>query len=172
MKYLFITLISFISFTIYAQELHPQLEAFKNLVGGTWVADGEWGDGSPFEQEAIFEIGLSGNLIKTQTWGNISSSDYEKGLRSEGIRFWDASDSTLKFWEFDVFGSAIKGKVMIDGESLYLSYSYDFGSGPMKLTDAWVFISKDEYEFIVGVFEEGEWKQKYISTPIKRIPDE
>ncbi len=171
MKYLLVACTLVLSSSINAQDIQSELTPLKNLIGGTWIADGVWGDGSKFEQKVHFEAGLSGKMIKTKTWGNISASGYEFGLRSEGVRFWDASDSTLKFWEFDVFGSALEGEIMIHGKDLYLSYFYDFGSGPMKLTDAWIYTSKNEYEFIVGVFDEGKWKQKYISTPFKRTPD-
>ncbi|MBO6522900.1 MAG: hypothetical protein JJ971_03670 [Balneolaceae bacterium] len=171
MKYLLSIALFLISSSAYTQELHPQLGALENLLGGTWIADGQWGDGSAFKQESAFVIGLSGNMIKSKTWGNISQTEYKHGLRSEGVRFWDASDSTLKFWEFDVFGSGLEGEITIIDKNIYLNYNYDFGSGPMQLTDGWIFISENEYEFVVGVFENGEWKQKYISTPIKRIID-
>lgn len=171
MKGLFFAILFLTSHPVFSQVINPPLSVFENLIGGSWEAKGAWGDGSVFEQKVTFEVGLSGNLIKTKTLGNISASGYKFGLRSEGVRFWDTSDSTLKFWEFDVFGSAIEGEILVDGKDLYLSYYYDFGSGPMKLTDAWIYTSDNEYEFIVGVFDEGEWKQKYISTPFKRTPE-
>ena len=169
MKGLFLAILFLTSHPVFSQSINPPLSAFENLIGDTWKANGAWGDGSVFEQKVTFESGLSGNLIKTKTWGNVSHTGYEFGLRSEGVRFWNSSDSVLTFFEFDVFGSAIDGEIVVDGKDIYLSYFYDFGSGPMKLTDAWLYTSENEYEFIVGVFDEGEWKQKYISAPFKRI---
>lgn len=171
MKYLVPIFILLTALPGYAQEITPELEAFQNLIGGRWIANGNWGSGTSYKQESEFETGLSGKLIKVKTWGNISETDYSFGLRSEGVRYWDESESVLKFWHYDVFGSAATGDVSTNGKDIFLSYLYDFGSGPMKLTDAWIFKSKNEYEFIVGIFEEGEWKQKYLSASFKRKPD-
>lgn len=140
------------------------MQAFENLVGGSWKAEGEWGDGTPFKQHIEFEWGLSQTIIKSKTFGNISTEGNEFGLRNVGIRAWSSEDSVMVFWEFDIFGGITEGTVKAKGKDVYYHYTYDAGQGPMELTDAWIFKDNDTYEFIVGVFREGKWEQQYLST--------
>lgn len=107
-------------------------------------------------------------MIKTKTWGNISAEGFEFGLRNEGVRAWSEEESAMLFWEFDVFGGITEGRVKAEGKDLYLHYIYDFGTGPTGLTDAWLYQDEDSYKFVVGVYRNGEWKQKFLSIIMKR----
>ncbi len=169
MKTLLIILLALLTMnTAKAQEKKPSLQVFKNLVGGTWKGEGTWSDGSPFKLDLEYEWGLSGNLVKSKTFGNISNDGYEFGLRNEGIRVWSEEVPGIVFWEFDIFGGITEGTVMVDGHDIYYHYLYDFGQGPVELTDGWIFKDKNTYEFLVGEYKNGEWKQKYLSTTMKR----
>lgn len=154
-----------------AQDLDINLSPFENLIGGTWKIDTEWGDGTAFKQEITYTWSLSGKIISSKTIGNISKTGYEQGLRNEGVRVWSSADSTLKFWEFDVFGGVTQGKVLVKGKNHYYQYEYETGDGVMTLTDGWEFVSNDEYTYSVGVFKDGKWSQKYLSGSITRKAD-
>lgn len=151
-----------------AQEKASPLQAFENLVGGTWKADGAWESGIPFKQKKKYKWGLSGKIIKAKTFGIIGEESKEFGLRSEGIRAWSKEASGVKFWEFNIYGNITMGTITIDGSDLYYHYTYDFGRGPTELTDAWIFKSKDRYEFIIGIFKNDKWQKKYLTTEMKR----
>lgn len=154
-----------------AQDLGSKLSPLENLIGGSWEIDTQWGDGTKFKQEITYSWSLSEKMISSKTTGNISKTGYEQGLRSEGVRVWNSTDSTLKFWEFDIFGTITEGTILIDGNNHYYQYSYETGDGIMTLTDGWEFISKNEYTYSVGVFEDGMWTQKYLSGSMMRKAD-
>jgi hypothetical protein len=154
--------------TLKAQDVNPSLQAFENLVDDTWKGEGTWENGSHFVQHIMFERGLSGKIIKVKTYGNVSRGGSEFGLRNEGVRAWSEEASAVKFWEFDIFGGITEGIVDTDGNDMYYHYSYDAGQGPTEITDAWLYRDKDTYQYIIGVYQNGEWKQKYLSTTMKR----
>lgn len=169
MKTLAIILLAILTIsTVKAQEGITSLQTFENLIGGTWEGRGAWENGAPFSQHIMFEWGLSGKMIKVKTYGNVSREGNEFGLRNEGVRAWSEEASTVKFWEFDIFGGLTEGTVDTDGNDIYYHYSYDAGQGPTKLTDAWIYRDKDTYQYIIGIYQNGEWKQKFLSTDMKR----
>lgn len=112
--------------TVRAQEGDTSLQTFENLVGGTWEGEGTWSDGNPFKLNIEYEWGLSGNLVKSKTFGNISKDGYEFGLRNEGIRAWSGEASGLVFWEFDIFGGITEGEVEVQGKDHYYRFMYPF----------------------------------------------
>ena len=40
------------------------LSFFEPLIGKVWVVDGQWGDGTPFKQEIIYEYDLDKKLSR------------------------------------------------------------------------------------------------------------
>lgn len=154
--------------TVQAQNEKNTLEAFENLVGGTWEGKGAWGNGAPINQQITFEWGLSGKMIKVKTYGNVSQEGFEFGLRNEGVRMWSKESSEVKFWEFDIFGGITEGTVDTDGNNIYYRYLYETGQGTTELTDAWIHQDKNTYQYMVGVYQNGEWIQTYLSATMKR----
>jgi hypothetical protein len=170
MKTLSIILLALLTMnTVHAQEGNTSLQAFENLVGGIWEGKGAWSNGTPFHQQISFEWGLTGKMIKVKTYGNVSREGYEFGLRNEGVRMWSEETSEVKFWEFDIFGGVTDGAVETDGDNIYYRYIYETGQGQTELTDAWIHQDENTYEYIVGVYQNGEWIQRYLSTAMKRI---
>lgn len=151
-----------------SQNITSSMQAFDNLVGGTWKGEGQWQDGTPFKQHIEFEWGLSGKIIKSKTYANVGEKSNEFELRNEGIRLWSDEASAIIFWEFDIFGGITEGTIDIDAQNIYYHYSYDTGQGSIELTDAWIYKEKDTYEFVVGEYQDGEWKQKYLTTVLKK----
>ena len=48
-------------------------------------------------------------------------------------------------------------------------YQYQYGDS--FLSEMWVYKSETSYDFVVGVYEDGEWKQKYLETEFIGKPD-
>ncbi len=147
---------------IYTQK-NP-LEIFNPLVNHTWYAEGKWGDGSQFKQEITFEFSLNNQIINVQSLGFTNTSQTEFGLRNQGIRQYDSKSKKIKFWEFDVFGGLTEGTVEGDNNNLIYKYSY----GETLMTEMWVYKTENSYDFIVGVYENGKWTQKFLETEFKR----
>ncbi|WP_299274507.1 hypothetical protein [uncultured Psychroserpens sp.] len=158
------------------QDEGTKFQGHQNLIGGTWksTSGAAWGDGTPFKLYIEFEASLNGNIIKSQTKGNISEKAYEFGLRSEGIVSYDNEEKKIKFYEFDVFGNLTTGEVKYQNNSMYYSYKYAASKTNLILTDCWEFIDKNTYNFTVGVYDNlnNKWEKKFLETQFKRSKDE
>lgn len=140
------------------------LDIFKPLENHTWQAEGKWGDGSTFKQEISVEFSLDGKIVNVQSMGYTDKDKTEFGLRNEGIRHYDPSSKTIKFWEFDVFGGLTEGTVKAEGKDLIYSYEY----GGTHLTEMWIYKDEQTYTYVVGVYDAGAWKQKFLETEFRR----
>ncbi len=142
----------------YAQE--NRLSVFDNLMGKTWKAEGDWGDGSQFKQETIFRYSLDSTLVIAESKGFTNREQTEYGPRNHGIRKFDAQSNGIKFWEFDIFGGTTEGVVKIRDKDIVYTYSY----GASTVTDYWEYVDENTYNFTVGSFKEGIWEQIYLKT--------
>lgn len=141
------------------------LEIFKPLENYRWCAEGEWGDGSKFKQEIRFEFALDNTIVKVQSLGFTNKEKTHFGVRNEGVRHYDSTSKTIKFWEFDVFGGLTEGTVKGEGNNFV--YEYDYGG--TLVTEMWIYKDQNTYDFIVGIYEGGEWKQKFLETVFRAI---
>ena len=157
----FITFLLFIPLLLNAQ-IHP-IKIFKPLVGYTWSAEGTWGDGSTFKQDITYEFSLDGKLIISKAKGFIDKEQTVYGERNHGIRQFDAKLGKIRFWEFDVFDNVTEGTVEKNGHNFI--YTYDYGG--TLVTEMWIFKDEVTYDFIVGVYSNGEWQQKFLETQFK-----
>ncbi|WP_108869519.1 hypothetical protein [Aquimarina aquimarini] len=163
MKNFILILILLFSAETYAQK--SNLAIFDNLVGKAWKADGNWGDGKKFKQEIRFDYSLDSTLVIAKSIGFINKEQTELGLRNHGIRQYDKITESIKFWEFDIFGGLTKGNVFSEGKNIVYQYIY----GTSTVTDMWEYIDESTYNFKVGNYEKGEWKQLYLSTQFKVV---
>lgn len=161
MKMILLVIFLFSSAIIYAQT--GPFKAFENLVGSSWVSEGKQLGG--FEGKTVYQVssGLNGKIIKVLTY-TTDPSTKEFGLRNEGIRAYDASSKSIKFYEFDKLGGITVGDVLVDGNNMHFEYSYQ----GMKLRDSWIYENDDQYQFIVGVWENDAWTQKFHETVLLR----
>ncbi|MCL6293602.1 hypothetical protein [Jejuia spongiicola] len=141
-----------------------ELSIFENLIDKTWKADGNWGDGSKFIQEITFKYDLEKTIIIADSKGFIDKEQTQIGDRNMGIRKFDAASKTIKFWEFDVFGGVTEGTVLAEGKNIIYQYQY----GTSVVTDMWEYVNDNTYNFKVGTYEKGVWKQVYLSTQFIR----
>lgn len=137
--------------------------AFEHLMDKTWVAEGKWGDGSPFKQEIQFTFDLEKQLIVTHTKGFTNQEKTKFGARNHGVRQYDAVTKSYRFWEFDILGGVTEGTVVLKDKNLFYQYKY----GDYSLTDAWEYVDDKTYKFTVGIYEDGTWKQRYLETVFK-----
>ncbi|WP_353777403.1 hypothetical protein [Winogradskyella sp. 3972H.M.0a.05] len=137
-----------------------QLSVFDNLVDKTWYAEGKWGDGSAFKQEVTFEYDLGKAIVTAKSKGFVDAEQTKIGDRNLGIRKFDKSSNTIKFWEFDVFGGVTEGTVMQEGKNIVYQYKY----GTSIVTDMWEYVDDSTYNFKVGSYKDGKWEQVYLST--------
>lgn len=156
-------LIFLITWSFLTAQDNPLSSGFKNLVGKRWKAEGSWSDGSKFKQEIDFTYSLEGKIVITESKGFINKEQTEYGHRNHGIRKYDTESKTIQFWEFDVFGGVTQGKVVFDGQNILYQYSY----GGTEVTDAWEYVNDTTYNFKVGSYSNGEWKQIYLETQFK-----
>ena len=136
------------------------LEVFQPLMDKVWRAEGNWGDGSSFKQEITFRYDFNRQLVITETKGFIDADKTEYGLRSHGIRQFNASTGKIHFWEFDIFGEAIEGTVLRMNQDIILTYEYQ---GTL-ITDYWKYIDEYTYGFTIGSYANGSWSNKYLET--------
>lgn len=139
-------------------------DAMANLVGGEWNVNGAGVDGSPFNQQVTFEWGAGQAFFTSTTKGIVNKDTKATGVLSHGVRAWDKTTNSMKFWEFDTFGDITEGSVVIDGNDIYFIYEYQ---GKI-VTDAWVQKNKNTYEYIVGVRSGGKWTDVFINGGITR----
>lgn len=150
-----------IAFTpIVAMAQKGNLSIFDNLINKTWKAEGNWGDGSKFHQQTTFEYDLEKAIITAKSKGYIDKKQTQIGDRNLGIRKFDTVSKTIKFWEFDAFGGVTEGKVFAEGKNIVYQYKY----GESLVTDMWEYVNDNTYNFKVGAYEDGTWKQLYLST--------
>ncbi len=136
---------------------------FQPLLHKTWAASGEWGDGSAFEQTIHFKNAVEGSLILSESYGFVDQKQKKKGHRNHGIRKWNPETGKIDFWEFDVFGGVTTGTIEVKEKDFIYHYQY----GESTVTDYWEYVDPQTYNFKVGEFEDGEWKQVYLSTQFK-----
>ena len=142
-----------------------ELSIFDNLVGKTWAAEGNWGDGSKFKQEVRFRFGLNKTLVIANSKGFVDKEQTKIGMRNHGIRQFDKASNTINFWEYDVFGGRTEGTVYAEGKNIIYQYSY----GETVVTDMWEYVDDTTYNFIVGSYANGKWQQTFLKTQFKRI---
>ncbi|WP_343486551.1 hypothetical protein [Allomuricauda sp. d1] len=150
---------------IYAQK--TALDRFEPLMGKTWKAEGAWGDGSKFKQESSFEYGLDSTIVLVKSKGYTNQQQTEYGDRNHGIRKFDSESNSLKFWEYDVFGGITKGTVYTEGKNIRYEYEYE----GTTVTDLWEYVDGNTYNFKVGSYADGEWKQVYLETTFNAEPE-
>ncbi len=136
------------------------LSVFENLMGKTWFAEGEWGNNTKFKQEIEFKYDLGGTLVISDAEGFTNQEQTTYGPRNHGIRKFDKESNTIKFWEFDVFGGVTTGSVEAKGKDFIYTYSY----GASVVTDYWEYVNDNTYNFTVGNYVDGQWKQIYLKT--------
>ena len=85
-----------------------KLAVFDNLIGKTWKAEGQWGDGSIYKQEITFTKHLNGHLIRAKSLGFINEERTKWGERNFGTRVWDKEKQVVTFTENDIFGGQLK----------------------------------------------------------------
>lgn len=132
----------------------------NNLVDKTWSANGKWGDGSTFKQEISFSYDLNEKIIISKTKGFIDETKENFGNRNHGVRMYDTSSSTYKFWEFDIFGGATTGDITFKNNDIYYTYQY----GDSVITDLWEYVNASTYNYKVGILVDDQWQQVFLET--------
>lgn len=165
MKNIVVYLILLISIQTYSQK--SKLSIFDNLVAKTWKAEGNWENGSKFKQEIKIWYSLDSTIVITNAIGFIDKEQTKLGLRNHGIRQFDGPSGSIKFWEFDVFGGLTTGTVFAKGKDIVYQYEY----GGTMVTDMWEYIDDSTYDFKVGSYENGTWKQIYLNVQFKEVDE-
>ena len=150
-------------FPWFCQAQENPLDIIKPLEGKTWTAEGTWGDGSMFKQEITVSFGLGDQLVIVRSNGFTDTKQSQFGPRNHGVRQYDSAANQIRFWEFDVFGQVTEGTV--ESEGRHLIYRYDYGG--TLVTEKGKFRDEKTYDFIVGILEDKEWKQKFLETQFK-----
>ena len=159
-----IFLIWTIPFGMFGQS--EKLECLKALSSFEWHAKGMWGDGSPFVQTIRLGYGLDSQMVHVRSLGFVDKEQTVLGHRNQGVRTYDASTGTVRFWEFDIFGGITEGTMSCQERDIIYTYQY----GDSEVTDMWSYINDSTYSFTVGSYLGGLWQQKYLETHFKRIP--
>lgn len=137
-----------------------KLSFFEPLMGKTWSAEGNWGDGSKFKQDITFRFGLNDQVVIAESNGYTNQEQTTYGPRNHGVRKFDTATNSVKFWEFDVFGGLTEGTVTVNGKDIIYTYRY----GESVVTDYWEYVDENTYNYTVGDYENGTWNQKYLTT--------
>jgi len=144
------------------------LSIFDHVISKTWKATGNWGDGSQFKQEIEFKYSLDSTIVIANAIGFVDQAQTKLGLRNHGIRQYDKTSGSIKFWEFDVFGGLTEGVVFAEGKNIIYQYAY----GESTITDMWEYVDDTTYNFKVGSYKDGAWEQVYLETQFIQIKSE
>lgn len=161
MKITSFAILLFFPFMVIGQ--NSQLSMFHNLVNKTWKAEGNWSDGSKFVQEIELKYSLDSTIVIAKSIGFVDQEQTKLGLRNHGVRQFDKKSNKLRFWEFDVFGGLIEGIVFSEEKNILYQYEY----GGSFITDMWEYVDDSTYNFKVGEYKDGAWKQIYLNTQFK-----
>ena len=142
-----------------------ELSIFDALVAKTWKAEGNWGDGSKFIQEITMNYSLDSTIVIVNSIGFTDKEQTTLGARNHGVRQFDKESKSIKFWEFDVFGGLTEGVVFTEGKNILYQYEY----GDSHVTEMWEYVDASTYHFKVGNYEDGIWKQTYLSTQFREV---
>jgi len=141
------------------------LQPFSPIVGATWKANGKWKDGRPFKQEVEYRWGVGSQNVQVATKSYLDTSFTGFGAFSEGVHAWDNNNNQIRFWNFDMYGNIVEGKVLTKGKDITYVYNYKAEDGTeIAMTDMWKWVKEDKYMFKVGTMEDGEWKEVYLET--------
>lgn len=146
------------------------LSFFEPLIGNVWVAEGQWGDGTPYRQEIRYEYDLNKKIVQTYTNGFINEDMTAWGKRNHGIRKWDEKTKKYMFWEYDVFGGITEGEVFVEGDNIYHQYVYGEAGKQTNITDGLEKIDENTYAYKIGVYNNGKWAQVFLDTKFKALP--
>ena len=163
MKNMAIVLMFLLPLVTFGQK--SELSIFDVLVAKTWKAEGNWRDGSKFIQEITMDYSLDSTIIIVHTIGFIDKEQTTLGARNHGVRQFDKESKTILFWEFDVFGGLTKGVVFTEDKNIFYQYEY----GGSTVTEMWEYVDASTYHFKVGNYEDGIWKQTYLSTQFREV---
>lgn len=144
---------------------NPLIDGFKPLMNKTWKASGTWGNNTSFKQEVQFKFGLDSMIVIAESLGYTNEAQSEYGPRNHGVRQYDQSSNSVKFWEFDVFGGLTTGDVLFDKRDIYYSYQY----GDTQVTDYWGYMNDSSYNYTVGIYQDSQWVQKFLETEFVSI---
>lgn len=164
-KLLLLISCTLISFALLSQDI--PMHAFNNLVGSTWVSEGKQLGGFDGKTEFVFSWGLDQKIVHVKTYATDPQTK-EFGLRNEGVRAFNAAKERIEFYEFDKFGGVTPGTVITTDKDLHYEYDYQ----GIKLRDSWIYISEQEYQFIVGIWENGAWTKKFHETKFIRMNED
>ncbi|RMF04369.1 MAG: hypothetical protein D6772_00685, partial [Bacteroidetes bacterium] len=142
--------------------------AFEPLLHRSWHADEVWDNGQRFKQSIHFSTDLNGHIIRAETMGFTDAAQTQWGARNHGIRRWNPTTERMEFYEFDALGGLTTGYLSFAGDSIFYHYEY----GGNEMTDAWIPVDEDLYQFLVGIRHDGEWKQVFLHTKFyAHMPD-
>lgn len=147
-----------LSFVLDVNAQDHQLSAFENLVGKTWIVEGTWGNGSLYKKESVFEFALNRTLVIEKSKGFTDSLQTTFGDRNYGVRQFNPEDSTITFYEFDVFGKITEGDVIIHDKNIGYTYEYE----GFNLIDMWMYVDENNYRFVVAPYENGKIGEQYF----------
>lgn len=166
MKTCLTLVLMFVGFLSFGQ--NPLEKAFTPFVGGTWLCDTTWSNGQAFKQEISYAFDLKTNIVQVTTLGFLDPAGTNYGKRNHGIRYLDPQMKELQFIEFDVYGGVTTGGCMLKGDSLLYEYAYDTKMGMTWMTEMYIPIDKNTFQYQIGVYENGQWVNKYMDAYFRR----
>lgn len=153
----------FITLTVTAQAPNRALQLFEPFLEGEWKITGGDLGGAEFNQKINFKKNLQGNIIETESYSLNDQKKWE--LRNKGVRYFDRESQALRFSEWTVLGEATHGLIIQRQDSIEYQYNY----AGMELRDVWIPVSRDTYEFMVGVVKDGKWQKVLLKTKAIRL---
>lgn len=137
-------------------------QAFDVFLGASWEIDAYFLDGNRLQQKFEVTKGADGQIYHSKTWQKDADGNYQ--LKSEGVRAWDDSSRSFKFWEWGVDGSMVSGSVVIEGKSILYIYEY----GNEIVTDMYSYERDGLFEYIIGVKNGDTWSTVYANGGVSR----
>jgi hypothetical protein len=129
-----------------AAELLATLEPY---IGGEWIMDGQWADGTPLKAREVFEWGVGKKFVRVRTFVTAETGEYQ---RYEGM--YGVKDGKLTGWNFSYDGSSQVGEWKVEGKKL--STTSDMPGG-VTLRQSFELVEPDKFHWMVGTEKDGQY---------------
>ncbi len=153
-----------IAITTFAYSQENPISAFTTLADATWVSEGLQLGGFEGRTEYQMQWDLDKKIVRVNSYSTDPKTK-EFGFRAVGVRMYNTTTEQLEFYEFDKYGSITEGTILVDEKNLHFEYEYQ-GS---YLRDSWIYVSDEEFRFIVGIWKDGGWSKKFHETTFRKM---
>ena len=153
-------------------EIDPHLAPLSRYVGGQWVVNGKWANGTDLHGREIHEWSLNGKVIRSRTF--LPKQDGSEYQRYETLTMWDSKKNSLVFQSVAFDGAISSGTIeILDDNTLLYPPAPDPDGTPGIIRQTIRFVDDNTMVWNVQqILKEGGEKQLIEATWKRQSLDE